>query len=67
MFGLGWPVLHLPKLFFLKFFDGDEIKLTLFMGKLSKTDRTKDRRLLTVRMKANELDLFIFVLLVHAE
>ena len=67
MVGLGWPVLHLPKFFFLEFLDGDEIELALLMGEFSQADRAEDGGLLAVRVEADDLYLFVFVLLVHAE
>ena len=66
MLGSCGPVLHFPQVLLLELFEGDEVELTFLMGKLSQTYRAEQWTLFAVRVEANNFDLLVFVLFVHA-
>lgn len=66
MLGSGWPVIHLPQFSPLELFQRDEIVLALLMRKLCEADRAQQGTFLAGRTQADDLDLFVFMLLVHA-
>ena len=47
MIGFGGPVVHSPKVFFLKLLESDKVVFALLMCELSETDRAEERALLT--------------------